>query len=95
MHVGGAICASFIVFGALSILLYKPWRRRFDRIRGVHRQAQISRAVAETVDPDMLPSHEPTKDLEQGQAIIHNRPQRSLAQKPIDDKVGEQVIQSQ
>ncbi|KAK3044913.1 hypothetical protein LTS18_015066, partial [Coniosporium uncinatum] len=30
---GGAICASFLVFGGLSVLLYKPWRRRVDRRR--------------------------------------------------------------
>ena len=29
--IGGAICGAFVVFGALSILVYKPWRRRFDR----------------------------------------------------------------
>ncbi|RYN65089.1 hypothetical protein AA0118_g3435 [Alternaria tenuissima] len=31
--VGGAICGTFIVFGGLSVLLYKPWRRRIDRKR--------------------------------------------------------------
>lgn len=30
---GGAICASFVVFGGLSVLVYKPWRRRVDRKR--------------------------------------------------------------
>jgi len=29
--IGGAICGAFVVFGALSILVYIPWRRRFDR----------------------------------------------------------------
>ncbi|KAI9801094.1 MAG: hypothetical protein M1833_002962 [Piccolia ochrophora] len=28
--VGGAICASFIVFFALSVLTYRPWRRHVD-----------------------------------------------------------------
>ncbi|EOD47792.1 putative high affinity nickel transport protein nic1 protein [Neofusicoccum parvum UCRNP2] len=31
--IGGAICGSFIVFGALSVLLYKPWRKRIDEKR--------------------------------------------------------------
>ncbi|EUC47990.1 hypothetical protein COCMIDRAFT_88520 [Bipolaris oryzae ATCC 44560] len=31
--VGGAICGTFIVFGGLSVLLYKPWRRRIDNKR--------------------------------------------------------------
>jgi len=29
--IGAAICASFIVFGGLSVLLYKPWREYVDR----------------------------------------------------------------
>ncbi|CAK1364823.1 High-affinity nickel transport protein nic1 [Cercospora beticola] len=31
--IGGAICGSFVVFGLLSVLLYKPWRRSVDRKR--------------------------------------------------------------
>ncbi|KAF2653219.1 high affinity nickel transport protein nic1 [Lophiostoma macrostomum CBS 122681] len=31
--VGGAICGAFIVFGGLSVLLYKPWRRHIDKKR--------------------------------------------------------------
>lgn len=38
--IGGSICASFIVFGALSVLLYKPWRRHIDRKRQQSRQLQ-------------------------------------------------------
>lgn len=30
---GGAVCGSFVVFGVLSVILYKPWRRRFDARR--------------------------------------------------------------
>ena len=32
--VGGAICGSFVVFGILSVVLYRPWRQRVDRGRG-------------------------------------------------------------
>lgn len=38
--IGGAICGSFVVFGGLSALLYKPWRRRIDRRRERHPQHQ-------------------------------------------------------
>jgi nickel/cobalt transporter (NiCoT) family protein len=38
--IGGAICASFVFFGVLSILLYKPWRRRAERYRQTRRQPQ-------------------------------------------------------
>lgn len=31
---GGSICGSFIVFGTLSVLLYKPWRHGIDQRRG-------------------------------------------------------------
>ncbi|KAF1834923.1 NicO-domain-containing protein [Decorospora gaudefroyi] len=31
--VGGAICGTFVIFGGLSVLLYKPWRRRIDKKR--------------------------------------------------------------
>ncbi|KAF2456475.1 high-affinity nickel-transport protein-domain-containing protein [Lineolata rhizophorae] len=31
--IGGSICASFIVLGGLSVLVYRPWRRRVDRMR--------------------------------------------------------------
>jgi nickel/cobalt transporter (NiCoT) family protein len=37
--VGGGICASFIVFGGLSVVLYKPWRRRVERSRKTRNQA--------------------------------------------------------
>jgi high-affinity nickel-transport protein len=30
-EIGGAICGAFVIFGGLSVLLYKPWRRRVDR----------------------------------------------------------------
>ncbi|KAJ8108226.1 hypothetical protein OPT61_g8317 [Boeremia exigua] len=31
--VGGAICGAFVVFGGLSVVMYKPWRRRVDKKR--------------------------------------------------------------
>ncbi|MCJ1310242.1 hypothetical protein MMC25_003904 [Agyrium rufum] len=31
--IGGSICASFLIFGALSVAMYKPWRRYVDRGR--------------------------------------------------------------
>ncbi|KAE9367699.1 NicO-domain-containing protein [Stipitochalara longipes BDJ] len=29
--IGGGICGAFVVLGAASVVLYRPWRRRFDR----------------------------------------------------------------
>ncbi|KAK3630104.1 Mitochondrial beta-keto-acyl synthase [Elasticomyces elasticus] len=31
--IGGSICGSFLIFGLLSIVLYKPWRRLIERGR--------------------------------------------------------------
>jgi high-affinity nickel-transport protein len=46
MWVGGAICGSFVLFGGLSVLLYRPWRRRVDQIR----ERNIQRARLESGD---------------------------------------------
>lgn len=32
--IGGGICGCFIVFGGLSVLVYKPWRRWMDQKHG-------------------------------------------------------------
>ena len=34
--IGGCIIASFVVFGALSVLIYRPWRRRVNRRRAMY-----------------------------------------------------------
>lgn len=52
--IGGSICGSFIVFGTLSILVYKPWRRRIDRQRGVKLQKDPSGAVITELAVDEL-----------------------------------------
>ncbi len=31
--IGGAVCGSFVVVGAVSVACYGPWRRRVDRRR--------------------------------------------------------------
>ncbi|KAI9780071.1 MAG: hypothetical protein M1839_007055 [Geoglossum umbratile] len=44
--IGGAICGSFVLFGGLSVLLYRPWRRRVDQTR----ERNIQRARLESGD---------------------------------------------
>lgn len=39
--IGGAICGAFVVFGGLSVVCYKPWRRRVDRNRGVVQAVEL------------------------------------------------------
>ncbi|KAF2846457.1 NicO-domain-containing protein [Plenodomus tracheiphilus IPT5] len=55
--VGGAICGTFIVFGGLSVLLYKPWRRRIDkrRMQNAHFEPLVQDPNSvEPVDEDSL-----------------------------------------
>lgn len=51
---GGSICGLFLVFGGLSILLYKPWRRRIDRRRP--QRAQDTSLGSGTVETDVRQS---------------------------------------
>jgi hypothetical protein len=39
--IGGAICGSFLVFGILSVILYKPWRRMIDRKRELRWENEV------------------------------------------------------
>ncbi|KAI1915686.1 hypothetical protein LOZ65_005395 [Ophidiomyces ophidiicola] len=34
--IGGAICGCFLIFGAISVVLYPSWRRRMDKRYGSH-----------------------------------------------------------
>lgn len=43
---GGAICASFVVVGGVSVVCYKPWRRRVNR----GRHAVLSVELQDIVD---------------------------------------------
>lgn len=45
--IGGAICGSFVVFGILSVILYRPWRQRVDRRR---RRATIEGSELQDID---------------------------------------------
>jgi high-affinity nickel-transport protein len=40
--IGGAICASFVVFGGISVLCYKPWKRRVGRRREKLRERALA-----------------------------------------------------
>jgi high-affinity nickel-transport protein len=50
---GGCICAAFIVFGGLSVLVYGPWRRRVDsmRARNAHFE-QIPQTIRDSRDDE-------------------------------------------
>lgn len=53
---GGGICASFLDFGGLSVLLYKPWRRRVEAQRRSRRQLEgmeVNIVEQEEKDPEV------------------------------------------
>ncbi|KAF1961568.1 high affinity nickel transport protein nic1 [Byssothecium circinans] len=56
IFLGGAICGAFVLFGGLSVILYRPWRRHIDKKRMQH--ANFEPVLAENeaeVDNDETP----------------------------------------
>lgn len=52
--IGGGICGSFIIFGALAVVLYKPWRRRIDRKRSALVSIDEEQDVVEHGEVELL-----------------------------------------
>jgi nickel/cobalt transporter (NiCoT) family protein len=46
--IGGGICGAFVVFGLLSVLVYKPWRRWVDKNR--MRRADIEDPLSQVLE---------------------------------------------
>jgi high-affinity nickel-transport protein len=63
--IGGAICGSFVVFGALSVLCYKRWRAWVERERARLR----ARAGAVETDTNTNPGGESIEDDDRGPAV--------------------------
>ena len=38
--IGGSICGVFLVVGIASVIMYRPWRRRMDRRRGLRAETE-------------------------------------------------------
>ncbi|KAF2995996.1 Mitochondrial beta-keto-acyl synthase [Curvularia kusanoi] len=71
--VGGAICGAFVVFGGLSVLLYRPWRRRVDKMR-------LGNAHFESLSQTFSPSGPNDEEQQQQQ----QRSDESRATKDVD-----------
>ncbi|KAL9009617.1 MAG: hypothetical protein Q9173_005371 [Seirophora scorigena] len=71
--IGGAICGSFVVFGAFSMLLYKPWRRWFDEQRSTHVQHYQLEQATGPPRGDMEPDRSP-HDRTNGQEDVSDSP---------------------
>jgi high-affinity nickel-transport protein len=66
--IGGAICGSFVVFGILSVILYRPWRHRVDRRR---RRAAIESSELQDIDSKTADEMGITK-LDTGREVYPN-----------------------
>lgn len=53
--IGGGICGCFIVFGLLSVLVYKPWRRWMDQRHGKNVVNDLERYTDGDVSPGDAP----------------------------------------
>lgn len=53
--IGGGICGCFIVFGLLSVLVYKPWRRWMDQRHGKNVVNDVERYRDDDVFPGDVP----------------------------------------
>ncbi|CRL25311.1 Nickel/cobalt transporter, high-affinity [Penicillium camemberti] len=53
--IGGGICGCFIVFGLLSVVVYKPWRRWMDQRHGKNVVNDVERYRDDDVSPDDAP----------------------------------------
>ncbi|KAK8158177.1 high-affinity nickel-transport protein-domain-containing protein [Phyllosticta citribraziliensis] len=63
--IGGAICGTFVVGGVVSVLLYRPWRRRVDRWRAANAAATLGSPPEDHQYPDGDGlQHPPYSDLE-------------------------------
>lgn len=85
--IGGAICCSFIVFGALSVVIYKPWRKRIDRRRQAREELhenEESACIIETQKPSTREPIEPKQDspLPHGAGNASERGDRILSPSP-------------
>ncbi|KAL8902276.1 MAG: hypothetical protein Q9207_004794 [Kuettlingeria erythrocarpa] len=63
--IGGGICGSFFVFGAMSVVLYKPWRRWFDEQRRIHQQQDGLEQAIEQSDMVLEPCRGSDRTAEQ------------------------------
>ncbi|KAK4561701.1 hypothetical protein LTR86_004380 [Recurvomyces mirabilis] len=72
--IGGAICGSFLVFGLISVLLYRPWRNMVDRKRHSRPISLEDRASAiERSDMDAIePQYEDSRTAGLGTSKMSN-----------------------
>jgi nickel/cobalt transporter (NiCoT) family protein len=84
--IGGAICASFVVFGLLSVLLYKPWRRWVEKYRLARRQPQAIVEEGEKHEERVVPGQSTEIMIEHADArvadVAHDPGSKSCSDDP-------------
>ena len=88
--IGGGICGSFVVFGGLSIVLYRPWRRRIDRRRTAATPAgdydELNSVNENAVGQ---PAHGPLVDFDESQQGSDQQPDQKDEVRTDTQLVGE------
>lgn len=49
--IGGSICGLFVVVGLASVVVYRPWRRRMDRVRRMEVLPTIDAEEGDVISP--------------------------------------------
>ncbi|KAI9733761.1 MAG: hypothetical protein M1818_007175 [Claussenomyces sp. TS43310] len=62
--VGGAICGAFVLSGVASVVMYKPWRRRFDQKHHLRIVGPMEAELEEMVHGTKVQTHERVKQTE-------------------------------
>lgn len=68
---GGAICGAFVVFGGLSVLLYRPWRCRIDKKRLGNSHFEALPQSPETAVTDEEEQHCAVPSIAEGTKDVH------------------------
>ena len=62
--IGGGICGAFVVFGAASVLLYGPWRRRVGRRNGGNATRAVELDDLDGKDDEKVAATTTSRELE-------------------------------
>ncbi|KAF2150677.1 high-affinity nickel transport protein-like protein [Myriangium duriaei CBS 260.36] len=86
--VGGAICGSFVVFGGLAAVLYKPWRRRLDARRRKLGVVEVEEEIAPEVEEPLVAgpdSKDKKVDIEGEAAVVVAKDATKVRQDEVHD----------
>lgn len=98
--IGGAICGSFVLFGGISVVCYKPWRKWVEKQRAqrrVHEQDEtIADQQAVQSEPELLVRVQSADDAQPGSSTnvegstqhpSHGKSPKVIAATDVDDRI--------